>query len=110
MYCKGEATGWTWDKGKWPGNEGETGDGTEQMRARDVTACACCGFVMFREKGKENHERGKHVYILSQCVCVCVCVSFAYAVALSACYSFIKQVSWPYSTCFIATEKNSVAV
>lgn len=43
----------TYNKGKCPGNEGEMGDGTEQMRARYVTACACCGFVMFREEGKE---------------------------------------------------------
>jgi hypothetical protein len=51
-----------YNKGKCPGNAGEMGDGTEQMRARYVTSCACCGFVVFREKGKEI-KRGKRVYI-----------------------------------------------
>ena len=56
-------------KRKCPGNEGEMGDRPEQMRARDVTACACCVFVMFREKGKEITRGEKLVYIFSKCIC-----------------------------------------
>ena len=54
------------------------GDGTEQMRARYVTACACCGYVMFREKGKEI-TREKSVCTYFQFFFF---LSFVYAVAL----------------------------
>jgi len=73
------------------------GDGTEQMRARYVTECACCGFVMFREKGKEI-TREESVCTYFQKVCIFFFRSFAYAVALSARYSFIKKVKLSLST------------
>ena len=80
----------TFNKGKCPRNEGDMGDGTEQMRAAYITACACCGFVLFREKGKEI-TREESVCTYFQNVCVCVFYNFAYAVALPACYTFIKK-------------------
>jgi hypothetical protein len=74
---RGETTrvyvGWVlscaYNKGKCPGNEGEMGDGTEQMRACYVTACACCGFVIFREKGEEiTREESVCTYFQNVCV------------------------------------------
>ena len=70
----------TYNKGKCPGNEeGEMGDGTEQMRARYVAACAFCGFVMFRGKEKViTREESVCKYSLS----LSLSFSFACAVAL----------------------------